>query len=301
MNEIDLSEVVVVEKSPPLRIPSGSAPPPSSPPQLSYTQCLNLSYLQRTDSLLLSLSRSFTSFLLTDICLFLTFLIVFLSSPASNLVFLFSLPHLPRFVLGLQISSFVFPDALDRLSGEALDSWSSEPPAPYSAFFKSQLEAHRDDSATYDAALGRVGAHTRRNRLLAWTSLSVVCAFLDFCSLMITSIGPFPTPAAVVCFVFSLFFFVVDLGLFGTLAQPSYHVNGGRFTVAGVWGGLFSGEGLFPTRAGQDDAGGGKPRTLPTDDEGYDDGAAYDMSRNLAAMQGDLGVIDTRSGAKLQQ
>lgn len=77
---------------------------------------------------------------------------------------------------------------------------------------------------------------SRKNKVLGWTILTLLCGFLDFCALM-TSMFGIKTGGDSVCFFMSMVFFSVDLGLLGTLAQPAFYFNGGRgLGVKGVWG-----------------------------------------------------------------
>ncbi|GMI18668.1 hypothetical protein TrLO_g4568 [Triparma laevis f. longispina] len=290
-SEIDLDLIVI--DSPPPRPPSGLPPPlpPSSPLRLEYTRLLTSGYLYRTDSLLTSLSRSFTSLVIIDFMLWGIWFMIFCSGPEEHIIFLFHLLHLPRCILGHLISHFIFPDILQRLDSKTLTLYQSLGVTGFADFFKVVIVEFHEESKKRDGVVNGNKMFSRKNKVLGWTILTLLCGFLDFCALM-TSMFGIKTGGDSVCFFMSMVFFSVDLGLLGTLAQPAFYFNGGRgLGVKGVWGALFGGEGLFPDTSG----GGGREVVSGEDDQDYD------LSRNMAAMQGDLGMMDTRAGTKLQR
>ncbi|GMH87672.1 hypothetical protein TL16_g10933 [Triparma laevis f. inornata] len=180
----------------------------------------------------------------------------------EHIIFLFHLLHLPRCILGHLISHFIFPDILQRLDSKTLTLYQSLGVTGFADFFKVVIVEFHEESKKRDGVVNGNKMFSRKNKVLGWTILTLLCGFLDLCALM-TSMFGIKTGGDSVCFFMSMVFFRA----------------------------LFGGEGLFPDTSG----GGGREVVSGEDDQDYD------LSRNMAAMQGDLGMMDTRAGTKLQR
>ena len=197
--EPDSSDMdLIVIDSPGVRPPSGAPPPlPASLPtppdsdeqRAEYTRIITSGYLYRTDSLLTSLSRTFTSLVMIDFFLFFAFLLIFISSPSQHIIFLFHFIHLPRTILGYDMSQFIFPDVLQRLDSSKLRLYQGLGVISFADFFKVVMVEFHDEVRGRDLVVAQNKLYSRKNKVLGWTVLTLLCVFFDFCALMVSMFG----------------------------------------------------------------------------------------------------------------